>query len=149
MTGWVPWSSIPPQGLTPFGGEYRLNPSSTAKTRITTSKVKLTALSPLSFTNPPLPSRLVPDGIPNEPPLGITDGHLTVTLADLCKVFDPVIDAIMRLITQQADAVAAQSPGDKIAAVLLVGGFGSNAYLKQQVEQKMGAAVAVNQPPEA
>ncbi|KAI9865467.1 MAG: hypothetical protein M1813_002357 [Trichoglossum hirsutum] len=91
----------------------------------------------------------VPDGIPNEPPLGITDGHLTVTLADLCKVFDPVIDAIMRLITQQADAVAAQSPGDKIAAVLLVGGFGSNAYLKQQVEQKMGAAVAVNQPPEA
>ncbi|KAH0543127.1 hypothetical protein FGG08_002553 [Glutinoglossum americanum] len=89
----------------------------------------------------------VPAGVPDDPAVGITSGHLEITPSDLRKIFDPVIGAVVMLIFQQNAAVTSHG-GDRVAAILLVGGFGGSAYLKKQIEARV-AGVAVSQPPEA
>ena len=55
----------------------------------------------------------------------------------------------MTLIIQQMQAVTRQDARDRVAAVLLVGGFGGSVYLKKQIEERLGDGVVVSQPPEA
>jgi len=50
-------------------------------------------------------------------------------------VFDPVIGMIIQLINEQLDRVD-EAPGNlQVAAILLVGGFGSSEYLRRRIEQ--------------
>ncbi|KAJ6098844.1 hypothetical protein N7467_000379 [Penicillium canescens] len=76
----------------------------------------------------------VPDTIEDDPDLGIESGNLILTGDELKEVFDPVIGMVIALINGQLDR-AEESLGDvKVSALLLVGGFGSSEYLRQEIE---------------
>ncbi|KAH8896375.1 hypothetical protein GQ53DRAFT_792192 [Thozetella sp. PMI_491] len=77
----------------------------------------------------------VPPIVADNAEAGIQDGRCTITTEEMKTVFDAVIRNILGLITDQVEKVE-ESHGDKeISAILLVGGFGSSGYLRQQIEE--------------
>lgn len=73
---------------------------------------------------------------------GIRRGRMTVTGADFEKVFEPVIHEVISLIKGQIESTILP-----VKAVLLVGGFGQNAYLRDRIRQAVGSNVEVMQSP--
>ena len=65
----------------------------------------------------------------------VEDSKLAITATDLrVNVFEPVIRQVLQHITDQLERVE-QAPGSPgVSAILLVGGFGSSAYLRKSVE---------------
>ena len=57
-------------------------------------------------------------------------------------IFDPVVDEVIALVRGQIAATQ-----KKVKAVLLVGGFGQNAYLRETVRAAIDPAIEVMQPP--
>ncbi|KAK5661050.1 hypothetical protein OQA88_12429 [Cercophora sp. LCS_1] len=62
-------------------------------------------------------------------------------LSDLAEIFDPLIADILLLTEGQVKTIQLRRPGKPIRGIFLVGGFGSNKYLKDCVEKK-GAALS-------
>ncbi|OBT67817.1 hypothetical protein VE03_02422 [Pseudogymnoascus sp. 23342-1-I1] len=85
---------------------------------------------------------LVP-GLGNNPKLGILRGRYTIKPADMKAIFEPVIKKVIDLVNGQISASER-----KIRAVLLVGGFGQNNYLKERLRAALGE-LEVLQPPNA
>ena len=84
---------------------------------------------------------LVP-GIPDNPGKHVRRGRLSVPGTDVKKVFEPVVREVIALIEGQIEAT--QKP---IKAVLLVGGFGQSAYLRDRIRQEIGSKIEVMQSP--
>lgn len=59
-------------------------------------------------------------------------------------IFEPIILKVIDLVKGQMSAT-----NKTIRAVLLVGGFGQNNYLKERLRSTLGSNVAVLQPPNA
>jgi molecular chaperone DnaK (HSP70) len=85
---------------------------------------------------------LVP-GLANNLKLGIRRSKFTIKPADMRAVFEPIILKIIELVRGQI--TSSKVP---IRAVLLVGGFGQNAYLKERMRAALGGT-EVLQPPGA
>lgn len=83
-------------------------------------------------------------GLANNKSLGIQRGRLLLKAMDLQMIFEPVILQIIQLVQEQ---IASSRVG--IRAVLLVGGFGSSAYLRERLRNALDAGVQVMQPPNA
>lgn len=64
--------------------------------------------------------------------------------SDLKAIFEPIVTQIIKLVKDQIKA-----SNTKIKAVLLVGGFGQNNYLKEQLRIALGSKIEVMQPPHA
>jgi tRNA A37 threonylcarbamoyltransferase TsaD len=67
--------------------------------------------------------------------------------SDLSKIFEPVVQGVIRLVQDQIE-----ESNRKIKAVLLVGGFGQNNYLKERLRAALKSnpnKVEVIQPPHA
>lgn len=62
---------------------------------------------------------------------GIQDGFLIVTRAEVRTIFEPVVSEVQELVLNQIRDV--EKVGGHIAAVLLVGGFGSSDYLRKRL----------------
>ena len=62
--------------------------------------------------------------------------------AEVKKIFDPVVEEVVALVRGQITAT-----NKKVKAVLMVGGFGQNAYLREQVRVAIDPAIEVMQPP--
>ena len=60
------------------------------------------------------------------------------------SIFDPIVDKIIKLVNDQIRATSRP-----IRAVLLVGGFGQNNYLKERLRTSLSSAVQILQPPNA
>lgn len=60
------------------------------------------------------------------------------------NIFEPVVGKIIKLVKGQILAT-----NKKVNAVLLVGGFGQNNYLKERLRSSLGKSIAVLQPPNA
>ena len=80
-------------------------------------------------------------GLPDDYFLGIKNERLTITGEDIRAVFEPVIVEILRLVRDQVNRVKRR--GRSVKKVLLVGGFGSNIYLKQRIEEEVGPGIGV------
>ncbi|KAG9233806.1 hypothetical protein BJ875DRAFT_463193 [Amylocarpus encephaloides] len=87
-------------------------------------------------------SIMVP-GLANNPKLGIRRGRFTVKPAEMKSIFEPIIIKVIDLVRDQIKA-----SNKEIRAVLLVGGFGQNNYLKERLRGSLGG-VEVLQPPNA
>lgn len=57
-------------------------------------------------------------------------------------IFDPVINRVISLVKGQIITTKTN-----IKAVLLVGGFGQNFYLKERLRSFLGSSIEVRQPP--
>ena len=58
------------------------------------------------------------------------------------QIFDPVVDEVVTLVRGQITATQ-----KKVKAVLLVGGFGQNAYLRETIRAAIDPNIEVMQPP--
>lgn len=79
-------------------------------------------------------------GLESNRSLGIARGKMTISAAKMKALWEPVITAITTLVSTQIKI------SKNVKAVLLVGGFGQNPYLKSCVEQVVGPRVEVMQP---
>lgn len=74
--------------------------------------------------------------------------------ARLAKFFDHITRDIDSLVREQIDEVRIKRlrenhpKGDSVKAIFLVGGFGSNNYLKQRIEE-FHPDIQILQPPDA
>ncbi|KAK6346385.1 hypothetical protein TWF730_010711 [Orbilia blumenaviensis] len=78
------------------------------------------------------------------------DGFLNLTREDMRNIFDPTIDLIVALISNQIKTAANGS--NRIKMILLVGGFGESPYLRRRVQKWVDAenrVIEVAQPPDA
>lgn len=67
-------------------------------------------------------------GLADNPETGIRRGKIVLGAAELRRVFRPVIDEVITLVKGQVRATK-----KKVKAVLLVGGFGQSAYLRDAI----------------
>lgn len=65
-----------------------------------------------------------------------------MTGAEVSKIFEPVVQEIVTLVRGQITAT-----GKKVNAVLMVGGFGQNAYLRETIRASIDPNIEVMQPP--
>ncbi|KAL4960816.1 Hsp70 family protein [Aspergillus stella-maris] len=83
-------------------------------------------------------------GLANNSALNIRRGKVTIAPEDMHFIFEPVILKVIKYVQDQIAAC-----GDtEIRAVLLVGGFGQNSYLKERLRDAL-KSVEVLQPPNA
>lgn len=74
---------------------------------------------------------LVP-GLSDNAYLGIRRGRFTLSGDEVKTIFDPVIQEVTNLVKGQIEASCRS-----IKAVLMVGGFGQNAYLRDCIRQSL------------
>lgn len=77
-------------------------------------------------------------GLPDNPDAGIEDGYMVLESGEIKRLFDPVIQPIIKLVEDQVAQVNAR--GEKISAILLVGGFGQSAYLHERLKARFAPA---------
>ena len=73
---------------------------------------------------------------------GIRRGRFRILGADIRNIFEPVIQRVIGLIMGQIEATLRP-----VKAVLLVGGFGQNGYLRDRIRQEIGKDLEVMQSP--
>lgn len=85
-------------------------------------------------------------GLPDNARLGISRGKLTLKGNDVRKVFEPVVHEVLKLVMDQIRNAkhAVRTP----RAVVMVGGFGQNAYLRNCIREVVSSSnVEVLQSP--
>jgi hypothetical protein len=65
-----------------------------------------------------------------------------MTGTEVSKIFEPVVQEVVALVKGQI-----ASTGKKVRAVLMVGGFGQNAYLRDTIRASIDHKIEVMQPP--
>ena len=78
---------------------------------------------------------LVDSDLLDDPDAGFNDGNLTIPSGDLKAIFDDVIEQILVLIAEQVQDVTKSGKSPDKITIILVGGFGSNLYLRERVEE--------------
>ncbi|KAF8470617.1 hypothetical protein BDZ91DRAFT_718521 [Kalaharituber pfeilii] len=66
----------------------------------------------------------------------VQDGFLDIARADMREIFEPVIAEILRLIQEQLDTIITGNY-KPASTILLVGGFGSSAYLYKRLQEQL------------
>ena len=64
-----------------------------------------------------------------------------MTGQEIKAIFEPVMDKVLQLVNGQIQATQ-----NAVKAVILVGGFGQNAYLRERINEAIGD-IEVLQPP--
>lgn len=72
---------------------------------------------------------------------GIFRHRYSLPQKDVKEIFKPVISEIIKLVKNQVQATK-----QKVTAVLLLGGFGSNLYLLDRLRAELGSNIQVIQP---
>lgn len=81
-------------------------------------------------------------GISDNARLDVRRGRLRITDDEVQKIFDPVTEEVISLVKGQIKAT--HKP---VKAVLLVGGFGQSAYLRDCIRKAVESDVEVMQSP--
>ena len=85
-------------------------------------------------------------GLSDNPRLGVSRGKLTISGDQVGKIFEPVVHEVKKLVMDQIRDVRLASKTPK--AVVIVGGFGQNAYLRDCLRELVaGFSIEVLQSP--
>ena len=85
-------------------------------------------------------------GLSDNPRLGVSRGKFTISGDEVEKIFEPVVHEVKKLVMDQIRDVRLVSNYPK--AVVLVGGFGQNAYLRDCLRELLRRfCIKVLQPP--
>lgn len=79
-------------------------------------------------------------GLVDDPEKGIRRSKLTMSASSMQQIFEPVISTICALVTMQISLTS------NVRAVLLVGGFGQNPYLRESLRKVVGEGIEIVQP---
>ncbi|MCJ1452970.1 hypothetical protein MMC28_003315 [Mycoblastus sanguinarius] len=83
-------------------------------------------------------------GLGDNGKLGIRRNKVTLNGTEIRLIFEPVLDEVLKLVMAQIKAAKVI-----IKAVLLVGGFGQNAYLRDCISKEVGPKIEVKQSQDA
>ncbi|KAF8544623.1 hypothetical protein BDD12DRAFT_723315 [Trichophaea hybrida] len=86
-------------------------------------------------------------GVPDDDDGNVDAGFHYMQSEQVKKIFDPIVDYIVELVKEQVLNVRKQ--GENVAAILLVGGFGSSEYLLKRLQHAnygIGKPLQVLQP---
>lgn len=72
-------------------------------------------------------------GLADDPAQGVRRGKFRMTGTEVSKIFEPVVQEVVSLVRGQIAAT-----NKKVNAVLMVGGFGQNAYLRETIRASIG-----------
>ncbi|KAL8851909.1 MAG: hypothetical protein Q9221_003236 [Calogaya cf. arnoldii] len=81
-------------------------------------------------------------GLADDPDQGVRRGKFRMTGAEVKQIFEPVVQEVVTLVRGQIAAT-----NKSVKAVLLVGGFGQNAYLRETIRASIDPSIEVMQPP--
>ena len=81
-------------------------------------------------------------GLADDPTQGVRRGKFKISGTDVKKIFNPVVDEVVALVRGQIAAT-----NKKVKTVLMVGGFGQNAYLRESIRAAIDSGIEVMQPP--
>ena len=82
-------------------------------------------------------------GLADDPVTGVRRGRFSITGNELRQLFSPVMEAIVTLVKEQIKALDSIVP----KAVLLVGGFGQSAYVRETLRAALAeSSIEVFQP---
>lgn len=95
-----------------------------------------------NFDGKPDVVRISVPGLSNNKLKGVIRSKFWMPGTMLKEIFDPVISAITALVQAQK-----QQTTGSVSAVLLVGGFGQNPYLRKMIQELVGPDVQVIKPP--
>ncbi|PUU79590.1 hypothetical protein B9Z19DRAFT_979106 [Tuber borchii] len=84
-------------------------------------------------------------GVPDNEDKGIRGGFLKLSRREVKEIFEPIVAQVLELISKQVIEVLKSGKGP-IAAILLVGGFGSSEYLYQRINRWAADKINVMQP---
>ncbi|KAH0613556.1 uncharacterized protein H6S33_005442 [Morchella sextelata] len=84
-------------------------------------------------------------GVPDDDDRGVKGGFLKVARKDVRDIFEPVVSQVLELISKQVIEVLKSGKGP-VAAILLVGGFGSSEYLYQRINKWGSGKITIMQP---
>ncbi|KIV82894.1 hypothetical protein PV11_04960 [Exophiala sideris] len=76
----------------------------------------------------------------NDPSRRINRGRLSLTKKEIVGFFEPVVTKIIELVNGQI-----QSTQENVKEVILVGGFGTNVYLRERLQDEVAKTVKVKQ----
>lgn len=76
----------------------------------------------------------------DDPAEGIRRGRLRLTKDIIKTIFEPVIEEIIRLVQNQI-----KETSRTVKAILLVGGFGQNVYLRARLQEAVGHGINVRE----
>lgn len=82
----------------------------------------------IEFTN----ASLIVPGLRDNVQLGIRRGKMRVPGTDVRTIFEPILNDVLKLVMDQIKASKIV-----VKAVLLVGGFGQSAYLRDSLRQEV------------
>ena len=85
--------------------------------------------------------RIPVPGICDNAELGVKRGRFHLTGAHVKVMFDPIIHEVTNLIQEQM-----KSTKKKVKAILLVGGFGQSAYLRDRIREVVGSTEVLQSP---
>lgn len=104
-----------------------------------------------TFTGEDIEYHLITPGVPDDESNGIESGLMTLSAEDLRPVFSPTIERVQQLVRDQLTGLAQRQ--SQPAAIVLVGGLGSNRYLARQLiqehqsgDQEYEASIEIQQP---
>ncbi|KAI4158523.1 MAG: hypothetical protein LQ342_007364 [Letrouitia transgressa] len=81
-------------------------------------------------------------GLADNAAQGVRRGKYRMSGAEVAKIFEPVVQEVVTLVRGQIAAT-----NKKVKAVLLVGGFGQNGYLREQIRAAIDVPTSSSNPP--
>ena len=73
---------------------------------------------------------------------GVRRGKFSLGGPEIVQIFSPVLDEVIALVNGQITSTKRE-----VKAVLLVGGFGESAYLRESLREAVGSKVEILVPP--
>jgi Tfp pilus assembly PilM family ATPase len=83
-----------------------------------------------------------------DPDISLNNGFLLLSKTEIQGIFKPLFREILAFVKEQITSVESLGQGSRVKTVFLVGGFGSNGYLRTFLESQLGADITVIQPPQ-
>ncbi|EFY98456.2 Hsp70 family protein [Metarhizium robertsii ARSEF 23] len=84
----------------------------------------------------------------DDPQSGLVSNTWRMTGSDLARIFNPLIEDVLKLIELQVQASKLKRPGTGVSGIMLVGGFGSSRYLMLRAKSRF-PDIQVLQPQDA
>ncbi|KAK2591513.1 hypothetical protein QQS21_010788 [Conoideocrella luteorostrata] len=72
--------------------------------------------------------------------LGVEHGHMLFSKQEIQSLFDTQIEGVMKQTTEQLNWLSANGKTDQVEFVILSGGLGSSAYVRQSIQERLASS---------
>ncbi|KAJ6438718.1 Hsp70 family chaperone [Purpureocillium lavendulum] len=73
----------------------------------------------------------------SHPGIGVENGRMIFTMQEIQGLFDVQFEGVMKRITEQLDWLSQSGSSEQVNFIILSGGLGSSAYIRQRIERQL------------